>query len=204
MLKRAITIGLLGVGVVVALDSPAHLAGTKYVGNPPTPVHFATVRCNLFIKSVPNPDVKPSQFQCTATVHLVQVLCLNPSGHKVKGEAATQIAIVGKSEINQGDITDKQKGIAFKEVFISDEPLLNPEFCVNPNWTPIEALAFELTAELEVSECTGPDPDPCSVTVPTWLETHDCVLPPEFDIQDNSPPPGTPYTCTLSSKEHLK
>lgn len=204
MFKRAITMGLLGVGVVVALDSPAHLAGTKYIGSPPTPIHYKSLLCNLFIKSVPSPDVKPSQFQCTATVHLVQVLCLNPSGHETKGEAATQVAIVATSEINNGDITDKKKGIAFKELDIPDDPLLDPEFCVNPNWTPIKALAVELTAELEVAECTGPDSDPCSVTVPTWIETHDCVLPPGFDIQDNPPPPGTPATCFLISKEHLK
>ena len=204
MFKRVLMVGLCGVGLVTVLGSEAeaHLAGYVKIGG--TWKHVLSLLCALDIKGVPNPETNLSEVQCTATVTQAVVLCLNPSGNNViPGEAGTQTVLVGQDQINQDDITDKKKGIAHKEIHISTDELLDPEFCVNSNWIPIAAIVIELTGKIEIFECQGPDSDPCSVKVLTYTELQDCVLPPEFGA-DNPPPEGTPYECVLTLQDHVK
>lgn len=203
-LTRAVMIGLLGISFGAALgpEAEAHLAGTFKIGG--TWVHISSFSCINDIGGVPNPDTRPSLFQCTATATKVLLLCQNPQGHDVRpGEAATKTTVVVQDRIIDSDITNKKKGLAHKEIEFVDAPFLDPEFCVNPNWIPIDVLVTELTGTMEVFECTSQGIDPCTTKVLTYTETKECMLPPEFDF-DNPPVPGTPYDCVLIFRQHVK
>ncbi len=201
---RAVTIGVLGISFSVALgpEAEAHLAGMKLIGG--TWVHISSFSCINDIGGVPNPDTRPSQFQCTATATKVLILCKNPNGHDVRpGEAATKTTVVVQNRITADNITNKKKGLAHVENVFEDGPFLNPEFCVNPNWIPFGVLVTELTGTMEVFECTGQDFDPCLTKVLTYTETKECMLPTQFDF-DNPPPENTPYVCVLIFRQHVK
>jgi hypothetical protein len=198
--ERVLMIGLLGIclGLPLGTVSEAHYQG--YIAG----VHVSSVSCILGLKAVPNPATHPAAVQCVVATALVELLCKNPAGHEVRpGQAATQVILVAQDQIDQGNITDKKKGKAEVEVRVPDDPLLNPAFCVNPNWIPIEVLIRELTAQINVYECIGPAEDACSVlgTLASTVEA-DCTLSAEFDF-DNLPPPGTPYECAVGAFVHV-
>ena len=203
-LTRAVMFGLLGISFGAALgpEAEAHLAGTYKIGG--TWVHISSFSCINDIGGVPNPDTRPSLFQCTATATKVLILCKNPQGHDVHpGEAATKTTVVVQDRIEESDITNKKKGLAHKEIVFEDGPFLNPESCVNPNWIPFDVLVTELTGQMDVFECTSQDFDPCSTKVLTYTELKECMLPPQYDF-DNPPPPETPYDCVLIFRRHVK
>jgi hypothetical protein len=132
----------------------------------------------------------------TEPVGLVEILCRNPAGHDVHpGQSATQVTLVAQDQIDQGDITDKKKGKAHVEVLVRDDPLLNPEFCVSPNWIPIDVLIREMTAHINTYGCDGPAENPFSVLgqLASTVEA-DCVLPAQFNFDNypNNPPYWNP------------
>ena len=200
MFKRALTIGLLGVSLVTLLGTSAEAHYQGYSAG----VHVSSIECILGIKSVPNPDTHPAAVQCVVTTALTEILCLNPNGREVRsGRLTRRVALVAQEAIDQRDITDKRRGKAEVKVLVPDDPLLNPEFCINPQWIPIDALIRELTAVFNVYECVGPAENPCLVlgTLASTVEA-DCILPAEFNF-DNLPPPGTPYECAVGDFVHV-
>lgn len=195
MLKRVLIIGLL-------LSVAAAMLGTR------AEAHYIYVSgrlikhsllCSLDLKGVANPATNPALSECVIEVHLLDILCRNPQNNNTHpGRAATQTVLIAEDQIDQSDITGKGK--AHVEILVEDDPLLNPEFCVNPNWIPIEVLVREATVHLNTFTCTD---DACSTKVLASTAQLDCVLPSEFNLE-NLPPVGTPYQCTQTSSQHLK
>ena len=114
---------------------------------------------------------------------------------------------VAEATITDANITDKKKGRADVNARIEDDaegsPLMNPNLCVNPNWTPVDVLSTKVEATVETAECTGTDPlNPCSSSTVAYREKIACALPPGYSVS-NQPPPGTPYECILISSEHV-
>lgn len=186
------TIGLaVGVLALWSLGAQAHyiIIGGK--------LYYDSIACDTLLKSVPNPATKDSVVECVASTALVEILCENPAGNAVApGQSATQVVLVASERIDEEDITDKVKGKAEVRVVIDDTALLNPEFCVNPNWTPVEVLVRAMSARINAYSCVGDDIDPCADKVlASHLETN-CVLPGEYDF-DNLPISGvTEYQCS--------
>jgi hypothetical protein len=201
MFRRARIIGALAVGVVAlqAGDAKAHYY--TYVNGYLT--HLFSFGCNALLKSVPNPETNPALFRCTATVKEVQVLCVNPAGNEVfsPGQAGLQVVLVGETEIQPGD-WDKKKGKASVQAHISEDALVQDEYCVNPNWHAIDAISLAIDANLEVFECTGDKSDPCATTAPNAHASQflECTLPPGFDVTNT--PPNTNYDCIASPAVH--
>lgn len=209
MFRRAITIGLLGVSLVAALESEAHLAGYKFVNG--KWVHVTSLLFKRDIQGVPNLEQKPAGFRCTATLTKVQVICLGiiverPEPLKDPPVLTTHDQIQSEDLVFVGK--KMQEKIAHVECDFPDEDLLfalsgRSDICADED--PIDVLVTKLTGGFEVFECTGLDPaNPCSAEVQTYREKQDCDLPGEFDIVKNFPPPGeTPYKCSVEM-DHVK
>jgi hypothetical protein len=87
------------------------------------------------------------------------------------------------------------KGKASTDIIVPDGALLDPQYCINPNWIPVEVIIREATATQNIYKCTGDDPTPCDVRELASTTESLCVLPAEFDF-DNPPVVGeTPYDC---------
>jgi hypothetical protein len=202
MLKRAVIIVVLGLGLVAALgpEASAHLAGTI------KGIHYSSILCIDEVSGVPGTALgedpsRPAFVRCTVLGTRVEILCQNPAGHDVQpGEAATQVTVAAESQIEDENIINKKKGVALKEVTVGDEPFLDPQFCVNPNWIPIEVLVTDARVTVDVLQCTD---STCSTIVTTSTEVQDCTIPAGFSIE-NLPPVGTAYECAPVSKQHLK
>jgi len=197
MFKRALMIGVAGVSMALMRGGDAHAHYVNIGGY----VRYHSLGCGTLLRQVPNPAQHPALFRCTANISVVEVLCQNPSGHDVNpGRAAIQISLVGQTEIEPADV-NKKRGTAAVEAEIPDEALLNPDYCVNPNWIPQVALAISLHAMLETFECNGPDNDPCSILEPASFTELECDLPSQYNVL-NLPPLDTPYACTVLGTGH--
>ena len=184
-----LVVGLLALS---ALSAQAH-----YLVTSTGKLYYHSIGCDTVLKSVPNPDVKPGLVECVATTAAVELLCRNPVNNNVApGQSAIQTVLVASERIDQSDITDKAKGKALVTVVIEDDELLNPEYCVNPNWIPVQVLIRTLSARVNAYACTGDGPDPCSTRVLTSHLEKTCNLPAEYDFS-NPPISGvTEYQCT--------
>lgn len=196
MFKRIMMICLLGVSLAVmrGSDVKAHLAGYTTINGYVR--HVASFECGMTIKQIPNLTQHPALFRCEATVTEAQLLCENPANHEVNpGTAATRVVFVGEASITEADITDKKKGRATPNVLIEDDaagsPLLDPRFCVNPRWHPVDVLSTKVEATVETAECTGTDPNPCSSSVVVYREVVKCALPSQYSVSN---PPLGPIT----------
>ncbi len=204
MLKRVVMVVIAGVGLLSlsGSDARAHYAGYQVING--YLKHVSSFECGITIKQVPNPDTHPALIRCEATVTEAQLLCENPQNHDVRpGKAGMRVVLIGQAAIEAGDITDKKKGRARPNVLIDDDapgsPLLDPRFCVNPNWHPVDVLSTKVEAKIETIECTD---DSCSSGSVAYREVLKCALPSQYSIS-NPPPPGTDYACVVISKEHL-
>ena len=207
MLKKTVVIGAIAVGFVAMRgdEASAHLSGYQVING--FLRHVASFDCGITIRQIPGLNAHPAEFRCEATVTEAQLLCLNPAGNLISpGKPGLRALFVGETAINEGDITDKKKGRAAPQVRIEDDaetsPLMNPENCVNPNWTPFAVLSTKVEAVLTTADCTGSDADPCATSVAAYRERISCSLPPEFSVT-NMPPAGTAYNCVVTSQEHL-
>jgi hypothetical protein len=195
MFKRVFVAGLLAstMATIFATSAEAHYI---YVSGR---LLYHSLVCSEDLKGVANPDTNPALTECIAEVAVVETLCENPTNHQISpGRSATQVVLVGEDQLDQSNITGKGK--ARVEVLIEDDSLLNPEFCVNPNWNPIVALARDVTIRLNNYECKD---DACTDTVLATTAVLHCVLPPQYTVQ-NLPVQGTPYQCTQVSSTHVK
>lgn len=184
-----LTVGILA---LFAVSAQAH-----YLVTSTGKLFYHSIGCETVLKSVPNPDVKPGEVECVASTAAIELLCRNPANNNVApGQSAIQVVLVASERIDQSDITDKKKGKANVTVIIEDDELLNPEYCVNPNWVPTQVLIRTLSARINAYACTGDDPDPCSTRVLTSHLEKTCTLPSEYDF-DNLPISGvTEYQCS--------
>lgn len=192
MFKRFVMIGFLGISLAAILgtEAKAHYVPTLSGWG------WHSVQCNVDLKGVPNPSTKPAVVECVVSTALVEILCQNPAGHDVQpGQPAIQMTLIAQHQIEDKNITDKKKGKAHVEVLVPDDSLLKSEFCVNPNWIPIDVLIREMTAQINTYECVGPAGAPCSVLRRASIVQAECALPAEFNF-GNLPPVGTPYECT--------
>jgi hypothetical protein len=202
MLRRAVVVVVLGLGLIAALmpEAEAHLAGTI------KGIHYSSFECIDEVKGVPgtalgDDPTLPARVQCTVEGKRVEILCQNPQGHDVRpGAAATQITVQASDQLDDSDITNKKKGIATVNIVVSDDPFLDSQFCVNPLWIPIAVLVTDIRVTVDVFQCTT---STCESEVKTSTEVQDCVIPPGFSVV-NLPPPGTEYDCVPVSKQHLK
>ena len=160
--------------------------------------YYNTVRCDSVLKAVSNPDTNPQEVECLASNAAVELLCQNPQNQNVApGQSAIQTVLVGSERVDQSDITDKVKGKAAVSVIIEDDALLNPEYCVNPNWNPLKALVRSTAIRMNAYDCKGTDPDPCTTKVLTSYLEMNCLLPAEYDLVNNPPISGvTQYQCS--------
>ncbi len=131
----------------------------------------------------------------------------NPAGNEVAGESATPVTtLVAQAPVEQ-TVNEKKKGKAHVAVHIDDAPLLDPQFCVNPNWIPVAVLIRSLTAEINTYACVGPDTDPCSVRGDlASTVVKQCELPAQYNFNNypnNLPPIGTPYDCPIQTFVHV-
>lgn len=187
-------LGTIAVLVLVwsnTADAAIYIGGKVYTGS---------IDCDSVLKAVPNPDTNPQQVECVAKTATVELLCQNPQTKNVApGSSALQVVLVGSERIDQSDVTgtDKTKGKAEVRVTIEeDEVLLNPAYCVNPNWIPLDALVRSADIRMNAYDCKGTDPDPCTTKVLTSYLEMNCLLPAEYDLVNNPPPSGTQYQCT--------
>lgn len=203
MFTRVLLSAVVGVSLVAGLGSDAegHLAGYQTINGYLR--HVASFDCGIKIKGVSNLTQHPALFECNAIVTRIEILCENPTNHNVApGESATQATFNVSGLVNQENITDKKKGRAEKSVRIDDSAqLLRPEFCVNPNWRPIQVLSTNVTVRYSTYECFE---ETCTLGPPqlAYYEDQECVLP-GFDRNGNPPPAGTLYTCTVLGSQHV-
>lgn len=160
--------------------------------------YYNTLRCDSVLKAVPNPDTNPQAVECMASAATVELLCQNPQNQNIApGQSAIQVVLVGSERIDQSDVTDKTKGKAEVSVIIEDDALLNPAYCVNDNWIPLQALVRSAAIRMNAYDCKGTDPDPCTTKVLTSYLEMNCLLPAEYDLVNNPPISGeTQYQCS--------
>jgi len=202
MFKRVLMLGLLGVSLVALLGTGAEAHYQGYIAG----VHVKSLVCTVSLKSVPSLDAHPAITECIVTTGSVEILCKNPAGHDVlPGESATQVTLVDQAPVEQS-VAEKKKGRAHVSVEVDDTPLLDPEFCVNPNWIPVAVLTRSLTSEINTYACVGPDTDPCSVRELASTVVQQCELPAQFNFDNypnNLPSVGTPYDCPIQTFVHV-
>lgn len=198
MLRKLMFIGVLVLSMATMSVSPAE---AHYLRTSTGYVFWHSTKCDLTLKSVPDPDSNPAQFECFVTVTLVDSLCENPQNRNVApGQAATQTSIVATEQFTPEDITDKKKGLAHVEAVIPDDPLLKNEFCVNPNWHITDVLIREATVQYNVYQCSDTS---CTTKVLHSSSESSCSLPAQFDFT-NPPVPGDGYECTENFFAHFK
>jgi hypothetical protein len=210
MLKRVLMIGIaMGVGIAV-LNIGTAQAQWQYLRPPGMWWWYGSLKGCGTITKVRNPDQHPARMTCRVEVTAIEILCDNPAGNQVWGEAATQVVLGGKNDIDDDDLLESKKGKKKNRadlcVTIEDgdciydpdtgeynSPLCDPEFCVNPLWNPVDVLTTKFTATCDTEQCTGED-DPAT---PEYNEACDdgnfvvrdtqvcnCTLPPGYGIED--------------------
>ena len=190
-----------GAMIIIAITTLGEQVEAHYLRVSAGYTIWHSTKCDLVLKAVPNPDANPAQFECLVTVTLVDTLCQNPTNHNVNpGQAATQTSIVSTEQITPSDITDKKKGIASVDAVIPDGPLLNNEFCVNPNWNIVDVLIREATVQYNVWQCVDTS---CVSRVLHTSSEFECTLPAQFNFS-NPPLLETPYQCTENFSVHSK
>jgi hypothetical protein len=214
MSKRAVLMVLaVGIGLATLQGATAE-AGWTYVRPPGTWWYYGSIDGCALVSQVRNPEQFPAQFSCEVEVTEVQTLCENPENHKVSpGEAATQVVFVGTNQIDDDDLLNskdqKNKGKASLCVSIEDNdcsidpvtgeprsPLCDPQYCVNPNWHPLDVLTTAFRAKCTTEQCTGDDPDnPCDETVLWDTQVCECRLPAGYSVE--SKPSPCPKECLL-------
>ena len=186
MIKTATRLAVFAFALIQAGNASAiytYVNGRWIVGS---------VVCDALLKAVPNPDSNPAQMECIVSTAQIEVLCQNPADNGVApGQPAVQQILVGQAPITQGDITDKVKGKAEVSVEVSTDALLKPEYCVNPNWTPIKALVRVFTGTMNAYKCDTVD---CAQKTLANSLKMTCALPSQYGF-DNAT--GAEYSCTV-------
>jgi hypothetical protein len=201
MFKRVLMFGLLSVSLVALLETGAEAHYLGYIAG----IHYSSINCTVSLKQVPSLDAHPAETECTVTTGSIEILCKNPKGNLVAGESATPVTLVAQAPVEQ-TVAEKKKGKAHVAVHIDDTPLLDPQFCVNPNWIPVAVLTRSLTSEIKTYACVGPDTDPCSVRELASTVDQQCELPAQYNFNNypnNLPPIGTPYDCPIQTFVHV-
>jgi len=216
MLKKVLMIGLaVGIGLA-ALHAVTAEAGWSYLRPPGMWWYYGSIDGCATITQVRNPDQHPAQLRCEVKVTEVESLCENPANHNVlPGEAATQVVFIAENEFDQSDLNSKdqkkKKNRADLCVTIDDDdcsidpvtgepnsPLCDPEFCVNPNWHPIDVLTTAFLATCTTEQCTGDDPeDPCAETTVRDTQVCECSLPAGYGVDDKPEPCLDPLNPTV-------
>jgi len=193
-------IGVLALGLVGALrpEAEGHLAGT--IGR----IHYSSIGCGTEVSGVPGTALgddpkKPAFVECVVQVTQIEILCQNSQGNTVANSAGINIELGASLPIDDDNIVNKKKGIASVTPIVSDDPLLDPQFCTSHTWIPIEVLATDITVTVLVKQCTDSS---CGTTITTSSDKKDCVIPPGFTVE-NLPPIGTAYECVNGPKLHL-
>ncbi len=221
MLKRVLMAGLAaGVGLATLQTGTAE-AQWQFALPPGMWWYYGSIDGCATVTQVRNPVQHPAQLRCEVTVTRVQTLCENPNHHLVSGEAATKVVFVGTNQIDGNELLNsreqKTKNTAGLCVEIDDSdcsidqdtglprsPLCNPEFCVNPNWHPIDVLTTEFRATCTTEQCTGTDPNnPCAVTVLRDTESCACTLPADFSVENKPTPCADPLHPTADCTAYI-
>ena len=213
MVKRVLAINVLMLTAVLFLHAKAEAHLIYSAGRWLT---HSSINCEQVIDKARNPDVHLALSECAITASLVQVLCVNPSGHEVTGAAATNITAVTAGEIDFDQLSkeDKKKGKVNLSLVVEDPAaLFNPQFCVGgqggsigggdvSQWTVVDVEILEFVARGELSECIGPTDVPCSSLLLSSTIQANCALPPPFSVT-NPPDPGIEYDCGDPIIEHV-
>lgn len=195
MYKRVFSVFMVGLLSMLGAEAEAH-----YLISTSGKLYWHSLRCDNFLKGVQNPATNPAAVVCTVTGQEIEILCQNPQNHNVNpGNAGTQ-TFTGSDQIDQGDITGKGKATV-SVIIDTDSQLLNPEFCVNPNWNPIIALVRRASVDLKTFECIDASCAQLGDLASTTL--LDCVLPAMFNFDNPPVPDVTEYSCTEISRVHV-
>jgi hypothetical protein len=209
MVKKALVCVLtLGVIALLGTKVEAHLI---YLSG--RWLTHSSINCEQVIEKVSNPDVHKALSNCKITASLVQVLCINPNGRQVVGQAATQITVVEAVELTPDQLTkdDKTQNQIKLEIIVNDPPaLFNPAFCVGgtgatqgggkaSQWTVIDVEILEFVGAGELSECL--DTECLSLSLSSTISSK-CTLPAPFSVK-NPPPAGIEYNCSNPVIEHV-
>jgi hypothetical protein len=197
MVQKLFVVGLLGASLA-ALGAPRAEAHYIVVSGA---LKWHSLDCGLDLKGVANPATNPAASRCTVTASLIEVLCENPANQEVApGKSAIrEVTLVGSEQIDQADITGRGK--AHVDVHVPTDALLDPEFCVNPNWHPVLALVRQAQVQIDTFECL--DAECTQLGERASTADFSCVLPPEFTLQD-PPAPGDLYACGEVTSAHLR
>jgi hypothetical protein len=209
MLKK-VFVTVLTVGVVALLGTKveAHLI---YLSG--RWITHKSINCEQVIEKVRNPDVHKALSTCEITASLVQVLCTNPKGRKIVGQAATQITVVDAVELTPDQLSkdDKTQDQVNLSIIVEDPPaLFNPQFCVGgtgatkgggtaSQWTVIDVEVLEFVGAGKLSECL--DTECLSLSTSSTISAK-CTLPAPFSVT-NPPPVGIEYNCSDPVIEHV-
>jgi hypothetical protein len=220
MLKRVLMIGLVtclglataGVGVAQAQDDGD--PNWIFIDPPGMWWYFGSVNGCGLIGKVPSTTRHPALFQCEATITKFEFCCLNPQNHDVRpGRAGTRVVFIATNPLDQSDLLAKQKGKAQPCVTVNDSSLASPQYCPNPQWTPVACspdLPLVVTTEFEATcrtiECIADNnpqtTDPCNDDAPDKVANQQalalCTIQEGYGVENGEIPPvpgQTPYEC---------
>jgi hypothetical protein len=215
MLKKVLLTLILIVGVVAILrvKVDAHLEGYVYT---PTIRHVSSYDCTVNIEQVRSLDQHPALFRCEAIITSFEVLCRNPNGKVTFGNNIHEaVLVIGESELNEGNITDREGSKATATVLVDDTDLLAAatQACKdrNRNWTLADEFVKEWDVYLRTYDLVDGD------AIPAWAGRVHCTVPVNpangqpytLDLRKNNPPPGsegnpipTNYSCALVTEQH--
>jgi hypothetical protein len=202
MRARSVVSVVLCLGLVAVLGpaAEAHLAGTI------RGIHYSSIKCIDEVSGVPGTALgddpsKPAFVVCTVHATEIEILCQNSQGHTVAKSAGINVTVEAENQIDDGEITDKKKGIATVEATVSDDPFLDAEFCTSQTWIPIQVLVTAFDVTVSVKQCTDSN---CLGTIITASEEKQSCVKPAGTSVEHLPLPGDAYDCDPVSKLHLK
>jgi hypothetical protein len=174
---------------------------------------WKSIDCTVNLAQVPNPATHPVETVCDAEVTSITVYCINPNNHSVSpGQSAIQpINFSGSHQLNSGDV-NKVKGTGQVSITINVanglSQFLDPQYCVNPNWTPVGVLVNQFSGKFDLFKCTATDATGACTSVETTPCTeaqNSCSLPGKLNLTANDFAsdgsgayigPALNYTCT--------
>jgi hypothetical protein len=152
---------------------------------------WKSIDCTVDLKQVPNPDSHPVLTVCDALVTSILVYCVNPATHAISpGKSAIQpIDFTATHQLSSGDV-NKVKGTGKVSIKIDVESglsqFLDPQYCVNPNWTPVGVLVNQFDGKFDLFKCTATDPatGACTATetTPCTEAQSSCTLPGKLSL----------------------
>jgi hypothetical protein len=147
MFQRVMMIGLLVISAVVMFVTDANAQFFDGWGFNA----WSSITAVIDLSRVPNPDAKPSIVTLNGSLDFIEVICTNPVDHNVAPGNAGRRLVAAANAIDNGEITDKVRGLATVEITFGTEELAAAEdaaTCVNPKWNVVPGTAANKSMSL--------------------------------------------------------